>query len=460
MTFRTIGEAGKALRTRRVSCLELVEESLRTIEERDGDLNAFITVMAEEARQQARLLDTELQLGRDRGPLHGIPIALKDLFYTKGVRTTNGSKIFEDFIPSYDATVVVKLRDAGAVCMGKLNMHEMAYGITSNNPHFGPVRNPHNRNHIPGGSSGGSGAAVATGMVFMAMGSDTGGSIRIPAAYCGTVGLKPTFGRVSRHGVFPLGLTLDHMGPLTRTSEDAAITLAAIAGYDSQDDATVRRSLGAVSFDGAPVLPGTRIGVAKNFFNDAVDREVSLAIDRALRGAEDAGALLVELDFPDPAALNIIARAVLLCEASAVLQPHLHRRKDFGSDVLALLDQGREMSGTDYVNAQRVRKAMQVKWAALFQQADVLLLPTAPIAAPQIGQASVTIGGKEEDARLATTRFVRGINALGLPAIAVPAGTTTVGMPVSLQLVGKAWDEPGLLRIASAMEAILPVVHG
>jgi aspartyl-tRNA(Asn)/glutamyl-tRNA(Gln) amidotransferase subunit A len=446
----TIGEAGQLLRSRRISCLVLVDESLRA-NDRARELNAFITLTAEPARQEARRLDEELAAGQDRGPLHGIPIALKDLFYTAGVRTTNGSKLFSDFVPEYDATVVARLRDAGAVSIGKCNQHELAYGITSTNPHFGTVRNPCKLDCIPGGSSGGSGAAVGGGIVFTAMGSDTGGSIRIPAAYCGTVGLKPTFGRASRYGCFPLGLTLDHMGPLTRTVEDAAIVLNVIAGFDPRDESTSRRP----PDDYVPAgnsLKGVRVGWPRNFYTEYVDDAVSRSVQQALARAERMGARVTEVEVPDVDALNTIARTILLCEASAVMEPHVHRRDQIGSDVLALLDQGRMLHATDYINAQRVRRRMESEWRKLFRTIDVLFTPSTPIPAPKIGQATVTIQGREEDTRLATTRFMRGINVLGLPALSVPCGVTDEGLPVSFQLIGRAFEEKLLLGAGAAVE--------
>ncbi len=442
--FASIGEAGRALRTRKISCKELIESSLKTIEN-DTELNAFITVTAEAARKDAVRLDAELAKRNDRGPLHGIPIGLKDLFYTLGVRTTNGSKVFADFIPNYDASVVMRLKEAGAVSLGKLNMHEMAYGVTSSNPHFGSVRNPHDRTCIPGGSSGGSGAAVAAGMVLAAMGSDTGGSIRIPASYCGTVGFKPTFDLVSRYGAFPLGLTLDHIGPLTRTVADAELVFRATA--DS----------GLGSTGAEPDLQGIRIGMPSNFFNEGVDNEVAASCAKAAEAAQKAGAELVKVQVPDPAGLNVIARTVLLCEAASVLAPYHHRRADFGDDVLALLDQGTLLRATEYVQAQRIRYAMQQAWAEMFRSIDVLLTPTIPIPAPKIGQTTVLIAGVEEDTRLASTRFVRGINALGLPAISLPCGQTNAGLPIGVQLVGKAYEDSRLLCIAAGFERELGV---
>jgi aspartyl-tRNA(Asn)/glutamyl-tRNA(Gln) amidotransferase subunit A len=448
----SISAAVGSLRARRVSCVELLDECLRAVGSRNGELNAFITLTADRARQQARALDAELARGDDRGPLHGIPIALKDLFFTAGIKTTNGSAVFRDFVPDYDATVVRKLEAAGAVMVGKLNMHECAYGITSSNPHFGPVRNPWNRECIPGGSSGGSGAAVAAGMAVAAMGSDTGGSIRIPASYCGVVGLKPTFGRVSRYGCFPLGLTLDHMGPLTRTVEDSALVLDAIAGADPKDETT--RTRGRVTMPDA-AFKGMRLGLPSNFFFDATDEEVGASVLGAIDAARGEGAEIINVDAPDPVGLNVVARTILLAEASAVMTPYLHRRDDFGSDVLSLLDQGRLLAATEYVNAQRIRRRMQREWAEMFRRIDVLVTPTTPIPAPQIGAKTVIIGRFEEDARLASTRLVRGINALGLPALSVPCGRTRAGLPIGLQIVGRAWAEGTVLAAGAAFERLL-----
>jgi aspartyl-tRNA(Asn)/glutamyl-tRNA(Gln) amidotransferase subunit A len=317
------------------------------------------------------------------------------------------------------------------------------------------VRNPADPDCIPGGSSGGSGAAVATNMVFMAMGSDTGGSIRIPASFCGTVGLKPTFGRVSRYGCFPLGLTLDHMGPFTRTVADAAIVLEAIAGHDPKDESTSTRKVPAYSQLDHTSIVGLRVGIPSNFFLSGVDPEVRRSFESAIEAARRCEAKIVEVHVPDPAGLNTIARVILLAEATAVLTPHLHRRADFGADVLALLDGGRFVSAPDYINAQRVRRRMQRDWAEMFRRIDVLCTPTTPIPAPKMGQMTVSIEGKEENTRLASTRFVRGINALGLPAISIPCGRTSSGLPIGLQIIGRAWGDQTVLETASVIEGAL-----
>lgn len=443
-----IEQAGRKLRAGEVSAVELAQESLRTIHEQQPRLNAFITITGDLALQQARQADAELVQGLDRGPLHGIPYALKDVFSTRGVRTTLGSKIFADHVPDHDSAVFERLTAAGAVLTGKTGMQEFAYGITCNNPHFGAVRNPHDPERIPGGSSGGSGVAVAAGMVFFAMGSDTGGSIRNPAAFCGCVGLKPTSGRVSRYGVMPLDFSLDHMGPLTRTPRDAGLVLNAISGADVRDDTSSRHPL-ADYVSGRASLAGVRIGLPENFFNERISPEVAAAFDAAVARAEAAGARLVKIRVPDPGAINVISRVILMSEASALMEPYLHRRGDFGADVLALFDQGRLLSATDYVNAQRLRRVYQREWAGLWNDIDCIFTPTAPIVAPKIGETHVDVGGVMEDVRLASTRFVRSINVLGMPAISIPLPVS--GLPVGLQIVGKPFGEAELIGIADAV---------
>lgn len=439
-----ITQAAAGLRAGGVSSVELTQDSLRRIHAEQPRLNAFLTVTEELALTQARRADEELARGIDRGPLHGIPYALKDVFATKGIRTTVGSKIFADYVPDHDSAVYEKLTEAGAVLMGKTGLQEFAYGITCNNPHYGAIRNPHDPDCIPGGSSGGSGAAVAADMVFFAMGSDTGGSIRIPAAFCGCAGLKPTSGRVSRYGVMPLDFSLDHMGPLTRTAADAGLVLDAIAGFDVRDDTSSRHP---VTARGAQ---GNRIGVPKNFYNERVAPEVAAAYEQALRDAEAAGAELIPIRVPDPGEINAISRVILLCEASALLEPYVHRRNDFGADVMALLDQGRLLPATDYINAQRLRRLYQQEWARALAPVDFLLTPTAPLTAPKIGQATVEIAGQAEDVRLASTRFVRALNVIGVPALSVRLRSHWP-MPVGLQIVGKPFGEAAVVELASRL---------
>lgn len=424
-----------------MTCVDRVKRALDAAAGEGKRLNAFIALMPDRALTRAEALDAELRAGKNRGPLHGIPVAVKDLFYTAGVRTTGGTKIFADYIPQRDAAVITGLENAGAVVIGKTNLHELAYGITSNNPHYGSVHNPRRFECIPGGSSGGSGAAVAAGIVPIALGTDTGGSIRIPAAYCGTVGLKPTYGLVSRDGCQQLGMTLDHMGPLTATVRDCALAMNAM---------TDRADYTAYG----PDLKGVRIGWPVNFYFDSVDTRVAGAIARARNAARDAGAVIHEVSVPEIADLNTVARVILLSEASALMQKHLRRREDFGSDVLALLEQGLLLPAVDYVNAQRARRAFVLAFKALFGKIDCLFTPTTPITAPPIGATTVSINGAEEDVRLASTRLVRGINAIGYPAISVPCGEAD-GLPIGLQIVGRPFEETLLLGAAAVIERTL-----
>jgi aspartyl-tRNA(Asn)/glutamyl-tRNA(Gln) amidotransferase subunit A len=331
-------------------------------------------------------------------------------------------------------------------------MHELAYGITSSNPHFGPVRNPWNTQHSPGGSSGGSGSAVATQMVFMAMGSDTGGSIRIPASFCGTVGLKPTYGRVSRFGVLPLGFSLDHVGPLTRSVRDAALTLNAIAGHDPRDPGSSRRPVVDFAPDDECSIRGLRIGFPESFFFEHLHADVESAVRGAVARAQSLGAVVKPVRLPDMAALNAIARVVLLSEASATIEPFMENRAQFGADVLALLDQGRLVPAPDYVNAQRLRRKMRREFDQVWKEVDCLIAPATPSPAPRIGETTIRLGGRDEDVRLATTRLVRGVNALGFPALSLPCGLSDSGLPVGLQIIGPAFEEALLLRAGATLE--------
>src|SRR5579884_121181 len=431
-------EAAEAIRARRVSAVELTRAALETIERHNPALNAFITVTADRALGQAEALDRELASAGPRGPLHGVPIAHKDLIYTAGVRTTSGSKLFADFVPACNAAVVDGFERAGAVMVGKTNLHELAYGITSENPHFGAVRNPHDPSRSAGGSSGGAGVAVATGMALLATGTDTGGSIRIPAAWCGVVGFKPTYGVVSRAGVQPLGFTLDHIGPLAQTVADAALAFDVMCGR-------ARREL-------TPAARGVRIGIPVNFCFDVIDAQVKDALLGFARRCAEAGAELIEVRVPDWDALNATARLILLAEASALYQPYLNRRGDFGEDVYRLLQQGRLIPAIDYLNAQRMRTVFRAEFACLFGTIDVLLTPTTPATAPPIGQRNIELAGATHDTRILATRLMRGVNAVGLPAISLPCGRDRDGLPIGAQLIGRAGRDARLLDVAAALE--------
>ncbi len=434
----TVSESGRLLRARKISCVELLEQTLADIKQRDV-FRSFITMTEEDARLEALERDRELAAGVDRGPFHGVPTAFKDLFYTKGVRTTAGSLLFRDFVPDYDATVVERMKAAGAVSLGKTNMHELAYGITSKNPHYGFVLNPHDTSRVAGGSSGGSAALVGAGLLAMSLGSDTGGSIRIPASFCGVVGLKPTYGRVSRWGVMPLAFSLDHVGPIGATVEDCALAMNAIAGPDTFDL--------PVTSD----LRGVRVGVPVNFFFERVDEEVAAAVKRAIAEMARLGATLIDVRIPDPGEMNAAARTVQLSETAALYAQQTDP-KLFGEDVWLLIQQGKLIAAHDYVNAQRLRTLFRREFDALWQNIDVLAAPTTPIAAPRLEALTVKTGATEEDTRIACTRLVRAINYLGEPALSMPCGKTTGGLPIGLQLISAPFSEAALLRIASVIE--------
>ena len=434
----TVREIGSLLRARKISCVELLEQTLSDIKDRDG-FRSFITIAEDNARAEAAERDREFAAGLDRGPFHGVPTAHKDLLYTRGVRTTAGSLLYRDFVPEYDATVVEQLRNAGAVSVGKTNMHELAYGITSKNPHYGFVLNPRDTGRIAGGSSGGSAALVAAGLLPMSLGSDTGGSIRIPAALCGVVGLKPTYGRVSRFGVMPLAFSLDHIGPIGATVEDCALAMNALAG--------------PAEFNLPPAsdLAGVRVGVPKNFFFDHVDQEVVTAVKRSIAEMERLGATVSEVQLPNLVDLNVAARTVQMTESSALYAQHTDP-KLFGEDVWMLVQQGKLIHAYDYVNAQRLRTLFRRDFDALWREIDVLATPTTPVAAPRIEELTVKIGSFEEDTRIACTRLTRPINFLGEPALSMPCGKTSLGLPIGLQLISRPNSEPALLRIASTLE--------
>jgi aspartyl-tRNA(Asn)/glutamyl-tRNA(Gln) amidotransferase subunit A len=437
----TILEAAAALRAKKVSSLELTNDALARIARENPRLNAFITVLEDSARARASAMDAELSHGIDRGPLHGVPIAHKDLVYTKGIRTTGGSKIFADFVPDHDADIAINLDKAGSVMVGKTNLHEFAYGITSNNPHFGAVKNPWDVERIPGGSSGGSGAAVAAGIVAMATGTDTGGSIRIPASFCGVTGLKPTFGLISKRGVMPLGWTMDHMGPLTKTVRDAAVSFHAMGGF-------AKGYVPPAKVD----IKDLRIGLPSDYYYDKLDPEVAASVRTAVQTAAAMGARIVDIKVPNIDEINVVARLSLLVEATSVHLPHIHRRGEIGADVMTLLDQGRLIRGCDYVDAQRLRRIYNEEFSKLWSQVDCLFVPTTPTPAPKIGQTTMQVGAGMEDVRLATTRLMRAINLLGIPALSIPCGFSKAGLPIGLQILSAPKSEDRLLRVGAAIE--------
>lgn len=449
----TARESGALLRARKLSCVELVEQAIAAIRQHEH-LHAFITVTEDDARREAAERDRELAQGMDRGPLHGIPTAFKDLFYTRGVRTTAGSLLFRDFVPDHDATVVARLRQAGAISLGKTNLHELAYGMTSKNPHFGFVLNPRDATRLAGGSSGGSAAAIAAGMVPIALGTDTGGSIRIPASFCGIVGLKPTYGRVSRFGILPLAFSLDHAGPLGASVEDCALGMNAIAGPDPLDPSCTTVPAPGFNPPAARDLNGIRLGVPETFFFDHVDEQVAACVVKTIGEMERLGARVTPIRLPALEEANAAARVIQLVETASLYARHTDPQL-FGADVWALIEQGKMIAGHEYVNAQRVRTLFRREFDCIWQTVDVLAAPATPSAAPPADAATVCVGDREEDVRMASTRLCRALNFLGEPALSLPCGYTREGLPAGLQLIGAPFTEPKLLAIGKLVEAAL-----
>jgi aspartyl-tRNA(Asn)/glutamyl-tRNA(Gln) amidotransferase subunit A len=451
LAFLSIEQAARLLRRREISPLELVEASLARMDRWNPALHVFLTVLADSARRQAKIAEREIHRGRARGPLHGIPISLKDNFWTRGIRTTAGSKILADFVPEADSDVAGKLARAGAILLGKTNMHEFAYGITGENPHYGSSRNPWARDRISGGSSGGSAVAVGTGMGFASVGTDTGGSIRIPSALCGIVGLKPTFGLVSTRGVVPLGMTFDVAGPIARSVTDACILLEAIAGKyprgETRPDHRKLRSNRPRRF---------RIGVPKEFYFERLDGDVRLLVEAAAKKFGSLGARVEEVSLPRLTGAIDQASQVVVAEASEFHESQGYypaRAAEYGDDVRGHLEVGHKLLAVDYLRALPKRREIAADFQAAFEEVDVILAPTSPIPAPRIGERAVHAPGERETTvRAELLRLPRPANLAGFPAISIPCGFTREGLPVGMQLMAPRWGEARLLAIALAYE--------
>ena len=439
---KTISELSRALTTGQTTAEAVVDQCLQRVAERNPTLNAFITVFDEEAREQARAADREMAAGRHRGPLHGVPISLKDLFDVRGAVTTAASRVRRAHVAERDATAVAVLRQAGAVIVGKTNLHEFALGTTNEDSAFGPARHPLDATRSPGGSSGGSAAAVADGMCFASLGTDTGGSIRIPAAACGMVGLKPTYGELSTDGVVPLSPTLDHIGPICRSVEDAAIL------YD-----TLR---GRRPADTAPHSRPVRLAIPRQYFLAALDAQVAAGFETACERLRESGATLTDVSVPHAGDIVAIYLHIVLSEAAAYHATTLERRpEDYTPNVRMRLEMGRYILGEDYARALRGRDLIRREVDAAVEGVDGLFLPALAIPAPKIGVPTVRIGGADEPVRNIMLRCTQAFNVSGHPAIALPCGATTEGLPIGSQIVGAYGDTTGLLRVASAIEAAL-----
>ncbi len=434
-----------------------VESALSVIEAHDDQLHAFIDVYRESAIADARAAAVEAADGRSRGPLHGRPVAVKDNIYTAGRRTTMGSRIHAGFVPDVDAGVVTRLAAAGAVVVGKTNMHEYALGGTTDNPHWGTCRNPWDLTKIPGGSSGGSAVAVATGMADYALGTDTSGSIRIPAAICGIVGLKPTYGRVSRFGVFPEAWTLDHVGPMARTVREAAVLLDAISGHDARDPASLAAPPTAMARGLRDSCEGVVVGVDESFFFTDVDDVVAASVHDALRALERLGARVVTVSVPRLQHTELALTIIDTAETSTVHHANLRDRpQDYGEDVRLLLECGELPSAVDYLEAQQLRRVLRQDVAELFQQVNVLVGPTLSTRTQIIGDTFAMLNEEPVVSIDAMIRLVGPASLLGLPCLSLPCGLAD-GLPIGMQVIGPALGEQQVLDVGNAFERTRPL---
>ena len=462
LTSLPIEKLAPMIRARKLSPREITDAFLKRIAKLNPKLNAYITVAAKRAREDARCAEREIRSGNYRGPLHGIPICLKDNIETAGVRTTGGSKILRDSIPQTDSLIAAQLRDAGCVLLGKTNLHEFAYGVTTENPHFAPTRNPWNAKLIPGGSSGGNAAAIAAGMACAAIGTDTGGSVRIPSAHCGIVGLKTTYDRAALAGIIPLSESLDSVGPMARTVKDAAMLIRCTAPYANQDAQALRERMRgclpppqAAKRTGAKPLRGIVFGIPQDYFNLWIDVQVRRAVEAAIEDCRLLGARVREIEMPWIAESDDAGTQIALAEASAwhMAQGWFPQRaEDYGEDVRKRLEMGAGITAMDYLAAKQKQKALLAKADEVFRSVHALAVATVPVAATPIGEHLTRICGRPEPVRAALLRLNRPANFLGCPAISVPCGFSKQGLPIGLQLIGPPYSELNLCSIARPYE--------
>jgi aspartyl-tRNA(Asn)/glutamyl-tRNA(Gln) amidotransferase subunit A len=461
LIMMSIKEISSMIKKKQISPVEIVEECINRTKRLQPELNAYITFLEEEAKKKAKIAEREIMKGGPKSPLHGIPIALKDLFYTKRVLTSAGSKLLKDFKPDYDGTVTDRLNKSGAILMGKTNMHEFAFGPTNEDSYYGPSRNPWDPSRITGGSSGGSAIAVATGMTYMAMGTDTGGSVRIPSAFCGVVGFKPTYGMGSLYGIIPLSFTLDHPGPLTRSVYDAAITMDMITGYDPKDPC-IGKYKGkntnlAKELSDVDTVKGMTIGVPSNFYFDKVDYEVEKLVENAISNLKQLGAEIKTIEIPYLDIVPNISTIIMFSEAAYNHKDRLAVHPgEYEPNVKARLDQGMNYSAIEYISALQEGEKILNAWNKVISEVDAVVTPTLPITAYKIGSKIVVTRGKEEPAREMCVRHTRFANTTGCPALTVPCGLTPEGLPAGIMIMGRNYDDLTVLKIGYAYEKHYP----
>jgi aspartyl-tRNA(Asn)/glutamyl-tRNA(Gln) amidotransferase subunit A len=442
-----------AIADKRVSSREVTQSCLDRISRWQPHLNAFMAIEADEALKAADAADAALAKGGPRGALHGVPLAHKDMYYDAGKVSTCGSRIRRDFVATTTSTALQRLKDAGTVRLGSLQMSEFAYGPTGHNAHFGPVHNPFALDRVTGGSSSGSGSAVAARLTFAALGSDTGGSIRMPAHFCGVTGLKTTVGRISRAGAMPLSQSLDTVGPLAQTAEDCALLLGLMAGADPADPTAISGPLPDYAAATTASMKGLTIGVPNAFYVDDLDAEVARVLDATIAVFEREGARVVKVDLPDQRQLVAASQLVLAVEAAAFHKRWMiERPQDYGPQVLMRLQNGLAIPGVTYLEAMRWRGPALAAYLAAVTGTDAVIAPVSPVPAPTIAESDVGNSPDAEAVIQRLTRFTRPVNYLGLPSLSIPSGFTKSGLPVGLQLIGRSFDEATLLRIGAAFQ--------
>lgn len=457
LAAKSVEELAPLIENKSLSPVELTEAILKQAEATQGDINAYMDFYKDEALASAKKAESEIGKGNYKGMYHGIPMGIKDNVYFEGKLSRASSKIHKDFIPEADATVVEKLRDAGAIFTGKLSMHEYAWGITNNNPHYGAVKNPWNLDKIPGGSSGGSGAAVAVGSSTASLGTDTAGSIRIPSSACGIVGLKPTHGRVSKFGVYPLAWTLDTIGPMTKTVKDAAGLIQTVSGFDPRDptciDTPVDDYLGKLTGNVKDLI----IGVEEDYFFKDVDSGIEKLVREGIQKLVDQGAKVKAIKIPTLKYATWSEFVTSLAEASAIHHSDmLTRPDDFGHDIRMLFELGELPSAVDYLQAQQVRRQLKDDFAKAFESVDVIVKPTLPVLPNDIGDDLADLNGKKVDLIDNVVRFTGPSNLTGLPALSVPCGFDQ-GLPVGIEFTGPAFGESAILNAGLALEQTNPM---
>jgi aspartyl-tRNA(Asn)/glutamyl-tRNA(Gln) amidotransferase subunit A len=460
--YLSVAELSGKIKSRELSPVEVAEAHLSRIEALNGDLLGFLTVTAEHAMDEAKKAEAEIAAGNWRGPLHGIPYGAKDIIDTAGIRTTHGSSFFRDNVPKEDAAVISRLKKAGAVLLGKTHTHEFAAASTTINPHYGTSRNPWNRDHIVGGSSGGSAAAVASGMCPAALGTDTGGSIRTPSAFCGGVGLKPTHGRISLRGICPNVLSLDHPGPMTRSALDAALFLQVLAGFDPKDPKTRDIPVPDYTANIERGVKGSRIILCPDFYANAeVDAEIAQAFDHAIDVFRSLGANVETVSFPDAGRFSNLFPMIAGPEFAEFHRPFYEKNPDgYGADVRERYEWSAKISADDYVRGLRERVLLQRETEAFLKGADAMILPSVPCAAPTIDPLMAEINGKPVKFHYLHRPFLSCHNMTGCPALVTPMGLNKKGLPLSLQIVSGRWREADVLRVAHAYEKATPEIRG